>query len=114
LIRMTLCIRGRSVLVRTLVFGLVTVVSLIPEMPPVPVVLAATLQFCGRAWNRLIAMASLRRQQATRDELPGSGPNRAGIRRLPGDLNWNVNGERSSRFSLRILHVTIPSSTEDR
>jgi hypothetical protein len=31
LIRMTLCIRGRSVLVRTLVFGLVTVVSLIPK-----------------------------------------------------------------------------------
>src|ERR1700753_3305607 len=28
---MTLCIRGRSVLVRTLVFGLVTVVSLIPR-----------------------------------------------------------------------------------
>jgi hypothetical protein len=61
---MTLCRRGRSVLVLTLVFGLVTV-SIIPAAPPRVAAVTSSLQLLDRSRNRQfgdgnIAMAATR------------------------------------------------------
>src|ERR1700723_200068 len=59
LTRMTLCRRGRSVLVRTLVFGLVTV-SVIPAAPPdARGLIEAEYRVRGRGGTGCLAMASL-------------------------------------------------------
>src|SRR5258707_14142198 len=83
LTRMTLCRRGRSVLVLTLVFGLVTA-SIIPAAPPdlsLPLLdgfamALARIPLPGRLRNRQFAMASLQRRH--RGEI-GDGIRQIGV-----------------------------------
>src|SRR6476469_10422963 len=98
---MTLCRRGRSVLVLvlvlTLVFGLVTA-SIIPAAPPDVIFLTLSrlppqhYRLMARSGTGCFAMASLQQ----RSRVPSGR-----------STNMNVNVKPCSRFSQAGLHVTI-------